>query len=629
MPLDLALNMRAMRSMLFLFVLVSTPQVAISAAASSCSCENGKAKLWGPGGPHTALVPAATLFNKVNPSMPQIEICWGPEQAWQAAALQCSAGLFTASEQQMAGFLRVYSSITDKSMVTPVSMHAAVLIVLAGNPKRITNLADVVDREDLRVVVNDGNFVGTLTSGTAVWEDMVGRMDSVSAIGKFHSKIVAYAGGSGKAKDMLLNGAADLWVSWFDWYVANPSNFSYVPIEPTYAIMRPLSIAVTNHSSAGADIVHRFVNFLLTDSRANSAMEQAGFFKVRSHQATTQNSMLDQDKTTSETTSLQGEPRKPEDDPRRGDGGGPAHGVSMPPWLRGSTPTRYFLTCLIAYTISYVLGTRHASEMRDWNMSPLYVRFVSNCCLALAFASACLVAGSLLEVEVKDPWHTFIPSLTVVFGLVSQNSLKDLVAGLIIIFSQVLQVGDRIHIDKINARVIEVGFFQTRLYNNANEGFSVPNSAVVGKALHNESRNYRRSEQGMRRMSIHVYVSALANLEEAHAILLSVAKYMDEWMQTKNSDPSHKTFASGGTCTLAEDHMRLYGHSLEEDQRKNPSTVYIVGQSEMGYFELELRVWCTEKLQYPVKEQGFKRAIKALQDANVPLCVPSAIPRVR
>ena len=31
---------------------------------NDCECGNGKAKLWGPGGPHTALIPAAEIFNQ-------------------------------------------------------------------------------------------------------------------------------------------------------------------------------------------------------------------------------------------------------------------------------------------------------------------------------------------------------------------------------------------------------------------------------------------------------------------------------------------------------------------------------------------------------------------------------------
>merc|ERR1712232_968915 len=78
--------------------------------------------------------------------------------------------------EQMAGFLRTYSDIINGSTVFPVTMHAAGLVVPASNPKNIRSLVDVINRDDIRVVVNDGNYVGSLTSGTAVWEDVVGPL---------------------------------------------------------------------------------------------------------------------------------------------------------------------------------------------------------------------------------------------------------------------------------------------------------------------------------------------------------------------------------------------------------------------------------------------------------------------
>ena len=82
-------------------------------AEEPCSCRNGRMKLFGPGGPHTALIPAAELYNVLDPLREDIEICFGPESTWRAAALECSAGLFAAAEQQMSGLLRVYSTVID------------------------------------------------------------------------------------------------------------------------------------------------------------------------------------------------------------------------------------------------------------------------------------------------------------------------------------------------------------------------------------------------------------------------------------------------------------------------------------------------------------------------------------
>lgn len=254
------------------------PAVHSSETSSEpCTCGNGKIKLWGPGGPHTALLPTAALFNEKQAADAQLEICFGPEAKWRPTALSCAAGLYTAAEQQMAGFLRTYRDIINGSTVFPFTMHAAGLVVPASNPKNIRSLVDVINRDDIRVVVNDGNYVGSLTSGTAVWEDVVGRLDSLQAVSSVRSKIVYYAGGSVKARDQLVNGVADVWFSWYDWYVANKDKFSFVALDNEQAIVRPLSVAHT--SNDGGDVVQKFVEFLLHDHEADVAMQTWGWFK--------------------------------------------------------------------------------------------------------------------------------------------------------------------------------------------------------------------------------------------------------------------------------------------------------------------------------------------------------------
>merc|ERR1719384_2604547 len=111
----------------------SSAPVSASASSKPCTCGNGKVKLWGPGGPHTALLPAAAIFNEGQPAHSQVEVCFGPEAKWRPQALSCAAGLYTAAEQQMAGFLRTYNEIISGSSVYPVTMHAAVLVVPAAN----------------------------------------------------------------------------------------------------------------------------------------------------------------------------------------------------------------------------------------------------------------------------------------------------------------------------------------------------------------------------------------------------------------------------------------------------------------------------------------------------------------
>eukprot|EP01134_Creolimax_fragrantissima_P004129 CFRG4129T1 len=257
-------------------------------AIQACECGNGKLKLWGPGGPHTALVQPAELFNNLNQNMTDIEVCWGPENTWREMALECAAGLYSAAQQQMSGFLRIYGDAIDEASVYPITMHISTVVVNKGNPKEITGLQDLFDMsKDIKLVVNDGNYHDTLTSATGLWEDVVGRTFNVDDMIATRKKIIYFASGSGDARDTLLgiNDAvedqADAWITWNDWVVANPDIFESIPISSEYAIARDVSIVGTkNTSESDPDIVQSFVDYLRSDDQnVNEAMQAAGYSK--------------------------------------------------------------------------------------------------------------------------------------------------------------------------------------------------------------------------------------------------------------------------------------------------------------------------------------------------------------
>jgi accessory colonization factor AcfC len=269
--------------LVLLLVLVLLSDGAVADEGEPCECGNGAVKLFGPGGPHTALVPTAHLFNIERNDEPKIEICFGPEETWRERARLCGAGLFAAAEQQMSGFLRVFGPAAATRAVDPITMHASVLVVPAGNPLQIEDLDDVIARPGLRIVVNDGNFRDSLTSGTALWEDVVGRTGSVRAVAAVRSKIVAFAAGSGEARDMILSGEADVWFTWHDWWVGNREAFHAVPIGPERAIARDLTVVPFLNTSylppCEVESVIEYIDFVRDSTVANLEMELAGWFK--------------------------------------------------------------------------------------------------------------------------------------------------------------------------------------------------------------------------------------------------------------------------------------------------------------------------------------------------------------
>ena len=261
-------------------------EVIYSTEYEACTCGNGKAKIWGPGGPHTALLPAAELFNKANEGniSSEVEVCFGPEHTWREQALECGGGLMSAAEQQLAGMARVYEDILDTSsaryadLATPLTMHGATIITSKGNPKGIKSLADILDRDDIGMVTVDGNYHDTLTSGTALWEDVIGRTGSLKDTIDLRNKICYVASGAGDARNQLLEPektGCDAWIYWSDWIDANPDLFEEVELDPELVVYRDLAVMPTTNPDG--KIIQEFISYVQSSEEANLIMNQAGW----------------------------------------------------------------------------------------------------------------------------------------------------------------------------------------------------------------------------------------------------------------------------------------------------------------------------------------------------------------
>ena len=255
---------------------------------AACTCGNGKVKIWGPGGPHTALIPVAELFNaqrQATESKDEIEICFGPEHTWRDQALQCASGFMSAAEQQAAGFARTYGDILDLTgtqyveLATPITSHKATLLVVKGNPKNILDLEDILERDDVGVVVVDGNFHGTLTSGTGLWEDVLGRTKSLQDTSDFRERICHVASGGGNGRNQLVetDNGCDAWIYWNDWAVDNSDIVEDIGLPDDLAIYRDLSVMPTTNE--GGEVVKEFIEFALVHAEANAVMQEAGWYR--------------------------------------------------------------------------------------------------------------------------------------------------------------------------------------------------------------------------------------------------------------------------------------------------------------------------------------------------------------
>jgi small-conductance mechanosensitive channel len=101
--------------------------------------------------------------------------------------------------------------------------------------------------------------------------------------------------------------------------------------------------------------------------------------------------------------------------------------------------------------------------------------------IAITFVVAGIFAPSLTTVI------AFSASIGVAIGFASQDILKNIFGGIMIIFDQPFKVGDKIEIGKYYGEVIEIGLRSTRIVTPDDSMVSVPNGEVMNQSVSNSN----------------------------------------------------------------------------------------------------------------------------------------------
>ena len=215
---------------------------------------DGVIRLYGAGGPHTALIRAGKQYMEKT-GIP-VEVTFGPESKWTENAQRDADIIWGTSEQSMTAFLETYKEFNSAD-VEPVYTRRAVITVQKGNPKQIKGFEDLL-QPGFKIVVTEGSGVSN-TSGTGVWEDIAGRLGSLEDVKAFRKNIVAFGKGSGASFRAFKEQNADAWITWIHWPLTHPEDADVVELSPERVIYRDLTI-VTNEKAD--DATSDFINFL-------------------------------------------------------------------------------------------------------------------------------------------------------------------------------------------------------------------------------------------------------------------------------------------------------------------------------------------------------------------------------
>ncbi|MGL5813460.1 MAG: substrate-binding domain-containing protein [Aeromonas sp.] len=215
---------------------------------------DGVIRLYGPGGPDSALKRAAAAFQQET-GIP-VEVIAGPEPSWRDRAVKDADLIFAGAEQSMSAYLQSYPFLDPRSTHAHY-LRRSVIAVQKGNPAGIRGMEDLINRP-LKVVVTEG--LGNYnTSGTGLWEDIAGRMGSLADVQKLRSNIIAFAQGSGASLRAFTGQQADAWITWVHWPLNHKDKADFVEIEPERRIHRGLLLT----KAQGADASTRqFIDFI-------------------------------------------------------------------------------------------------------------------------------------------------------------------------------------------------------------------------------------------------------------------------------------------------------------------------------------------------------------------------------
>lgn len=220
--------------------------------------------LYGPGGPHTALIEIAKKYTEKTGV--KVNVNFGPQATWNDKAKKDADILFGASEQSALAIADDHKENFSILNIEPLFFRRAIILTKKGNPKNIKGLRDLANKE-VRVVVADGMGKSN-TSGTGVWEDMIGRTMNIGIISKFRKNIVLFTPNSGSARNAFLKDEADAWITWIDWAMSNPDFGTVVEIEKDLVIYRDMNIVLKNNASKEAK---DFAEYLKTQEAYNIA----------------------------------------------------------------------------------------------------------------------------------------------------------------------------------------------------------------------------------------------------------------------------------------------------------------------------------------------------------------------
>lgn len=163
--------------------------------------------------------------------------------------------------------------IVIEESIKSVAFLVPVIVTKKGNPKKISKLSDLLQK-DVKIVIGNPENVCLGAYGVEIFE----KNFTQSELKKIKEKIINYAGGCEKVHLAVRLGQADVAIGWHNF--ENIGGVDIIKLKPNQ-IKRisfiPASIVSYTKKKALAE---RFINFLLSDE-AKEILKKEGYFVTK------------------------------------------------------------------------------------------------------------------------------------------------------------------------------------------------------------------------------------------------------------------------------------------------------------------------------------------------------------
>jgi accessory colonization factor AcfC len=210
-------------------------------------------RVYGPGGPEPAIREAATQFEAARGI--RVVVTAGPTAKWISQAKADADVVYSGSETMLTDFLEQMEGELLPATVTPLYLRVSAILVRPGNPRRITDFADLL-APGIKVLVVNGS------GQNGLWEDIAGRKGKIETVKALRKNIGLFAKTSADAaKAWKDDRSFDAWLTWTIWQGESRGVADVIPLDPDIRIYRDAGVALTRRGQQKA-AAREFVVFL-------------------------------------------------------------------------------------------------------------------------------------------------------------------------------------------------------------------------------------------------------------------------------------------------------------------------------------------------------------------------------